>query len=200
MINSDPNSVEPDDATASIDPSDVGARIRRLREVYGMSQRELARLAGVTNGAISVIEQNRVSPSVASLKKILEAFQLTLSDFFADEFDQDTQVFYRADDMTRIADGLVVLRQIGADMSRRRLQVLHETYASGGDTGPAMLSHAGEEAGVVVRGNVEVQVGGQCKVLGPGDGYYFNSRIPHRFRNLGTDECEIVSSCTPPTF
>jgi transcriptional regulator with XRE-family HTH domain len=46
---------------------DVGARLRAVRTMYGMSQRELAKRAGVTNGLISLIEQNRVSPSVHSL-------------------------------------------------------------------------------------------------------------------------------------
>src|SRR5882757_4920110 len=48
---------------------DVGARLRGIRTTFGLSQRELARRAGVTNGLISLIEQNRVSPSVSSLKK-----------------------------------------------------------------------------------------------------------------------------------
>ncbi len=165
-----------------------------------MSQRELARLAGVTNGAISMIEQNRVSPSVASLKKILEAFGLSLADFFAESFAPDTKVFYRAAEMHRIADGSVVLCQVGSDLSDRKLQVLHETYAPGGDTGPDMLSHDGEEAGVIVRGQIEVTVGSQCEVLTAGDGYYFPSRLPHRFRNISSEACEIVSACTPATF
>lgn len=58
----------------------------------------------------------------------------------------------------------------------------------------------GEEAGIIVRGEIELTVGNQCEVLGPGDGYYFSSQLPHRFRNLGKVDCEIVSSCTPPTF
>ncbi len=178
----------------------VGEKIRQLRQVHEMSQRKLAKLAGLTNGAISMIEQDRVSPSIASLKKVLEVFGLSMADFFADDFRPDTQIFYRASVMTRIADGPVVLRQVGGGVSRRKLQVLHETYAMGGDTGPTMLSHEGEEAGVIVRGQIEITVGAQCEVLGPGDGYYFNSRLPHRFRNLGSEECEIVSTCTPPTF
>lgn len=180
--------------------SEIGEEIKRLRQVYGMSQRELARLAGMTNGAISIIEQNRVSPSVASLKKILNAFGLSLAEFFDADFEKESKVFYRAAEMTRISDGPLVLRQVGAGLSHRKLQVLHETYSPGGDTGPTMLSHEGEEAGVVVRGRVEVTVGAQCEVLGPGDSYYFNSRLPHRFRNTSADECEIVSVCTPPTF
>jgi len=198
MLNKQIESVEKD--TADQDTEAVGSRLRQLRVAHDMSQRKLASLAGLTNGAISMIEQNRVSPSIASLKKVLEVFGLSMADFFADDFKADTQFFYRAEAMTRITDGPVSLRQVGGRGSRRKLQVLHETYALGGDTGPTMLSHEGEEAGVIVRGQIEITVGGQCEVLGAGDGYYFNSRLPHRFRNLGEEECEIVSTCTPPTF
>jgi len=37
-------------------------------------------------------------------------------------------------------------------------------------------------------------------VLSVGDAYHFNSRLPHRFRNPGSDVCIIVSACTPPSF
>jgi transcriptional regulator with XRE-family HTH domain len=200
MINNQPGSVESSEDGKGLDETEIGERIRRLRQVYGMSQRELARQAGVTNGSISMIEQNRVSPSIASLKKILEAFGLSLADFFVNRFTLDSQIFYRAQELHPIAEGLVVLRQVGANLSHRKLQVLHEKYAPGGDTGPAMLAHEGEEAGVVIRGQIEITVGGQHEKLGPGDGYSFHSRIPHRFQNVGTEECEIVSACTPPTF
>ncbi|WP_287880143.1 helix-turn-helix domain-containing protein, partial [Aquitalea sp.] len=58
---------------------DVGARLRVVRERAGLSQRELAKRAGVTNGTISLIEQNRVSPSISSLKKVLEGMPMTLA-------------------------------------------------------------------------------------------------------------------------
>ena len=57
-----------------------------------------------------------------------------------------------------------------------------------------------EEGGVVLRGRLEVTVGDQRRVLGPGDAYYFNSRLPHRFRTVGEEVCEVVSACTPPSF
>src|SRR5690606_15250569 len=50
---------------------DIGARLQRVRTARGLSQRELARRVGVTNSTISLIEQNKVSPSVSSLKKVL---------------------------------------------------------------------------------------------------------------------------------
>lgn len=180
--------------------NEVGPRIRRLRLMHGMSQRELAKQAGVTNGAISMIEQERVSPSIASLKKILSVFGLSLANFFAEEFEPDRQFFFRAHELNRISDGPVVLRQIGGNIDGRQMQLLHETYVPGGDTGPTMLRHEGEESGVIVRGEIELTVGTQCEVLGSGDGYYFSSQLPHRFRNVGKVDCEIVSACTPPTF
>ena len=165
-----------------------------------MTQRELAKLSGVTNGAISQIEQNNVSPSVASIKKILSVFGLSLADFFSDEFDRERQIFFRASELTVVSKKPLLLKQVGKKLHSSKLQVLHEIYAPGADTGPSMLSHEGEEAGVVVRGEVEVTVGANHDILGPGDAYYFHSKLPHRFRNPGKVECELVSVCTPPTF
>ena len=51
---------------------------------------------------------------------------------------------------------------------------------------------------MVIQGQVEVTVGGSTRVLGPGDGYLFSSRLPHKFRNVGDDEAIVVSANTPP--
>jgi hypothetical protein len=40
-----------------------------------------------------------------------------------------------------------------------------------------------KKGGVIVRGRIELTVGGESRVLGPGDAYYFKSTLPHRFRN-----------------
>jgi Mannose-6-phosphate isomerase len=166
----------------------------------GFSQRDLARRAGVTNATISMIERNQVSPSVASLKKVLDGMSVPLAEFFGLENEKEEQVFYRADELTEIAGGKLSFRQIRRDLRDKALQVLHETYEPGADTGRTIMQHEGEEAGIVVRGEIEVTIGEARRVLGPGDGYYYDSRLPHRFRNVGSEPCEIVSACTPPNF
>jgi len=179
---------------------DVGARLKSLRQVHGYSQRELAKRAGITNGAISLIEQNEVSPSIASLKKVLSGFPVSLAEFFSPEPQPRAQVFYRAEELTELAGGPVSLRQIGSNFAGRKLQVLHEHYKPDSGTGQDMLTHEGEEAGIVVAGQCEVTIGSQRRILSPGDAYYFDSRVPHRFHNPGPEPCEIISVCTPPTF
>lgn len=189
---------------------DIGKRLKSVRRRHGLSQRELAARAGLTNGTISLIEKNRTSPSVASLKSLLDAIPMSMSDFFSTlETTAEPKFFHRADELTEIAPQLagltgngsdrVSLRQLGTTEARA-LQILYETYPPGGDTGPELLCHDGEEAGIVIAGSIEITVGDQVAVLGAGDGYQFDSDLPHRFRNIGTVDCVIVSACTPPTF
>jgi len=177
---------------------DVGTRLRRLREQHNLSQRELARRAGVTNATISLIEKNKNSPSVASLKKVLDGLPMSLAEFFALELPPPEQVFFKASELVELTEGSVTFRQVGGDLRDRNLQILHERYDPGADTGEDMLMHTAEEGGIVLRGHVEVTVGEERRILGPGDAYYFDSRLPHRFRNLDDEECEIISACTPP--
>ncbi|MGQ9370259.1 cupin domain-containing protein [Azospirillum sp. ST 5-10] len=187
-----------------VEDFDVGARLKQVREAHGLSQRGLAQRAGVTNGTISLIEQNRCSPSVSSLRKVLQGIPMTLAEFFAgDALPPRGQIFFASDDLVELAGplkgavGPISFRQVG-DLRGRTLQILHERYAPGADTGRTMLQHDSEEGGVVLRGRIELTVGDRKAVLGPGDAYLFDSRVPHRFRNLGDEECEIVSACTPP--
>jgi transcriptional regulator with XRE-family HTH domain len=179
---------------------DVGARLRSVRTTFGLSQRELARRAGVTNGLISLIEQNRVSPSVSSLKKVLDGVPMSLAEFFTLDLSDAPQAFFGASELVEFGNAEVSLRLVAAQRSGRQLTVLHERYAAGAATGEDMLAHRGEEAGVVIRGRIELTVGGATRVLGPGEAYYFASQLPHRFRNVGREACEIISACTPATF
>src|SRR5262245_55488091 len=125
---------------------DLGGRLARLRQMYGMSQRELARLSGVTNGTISLIEKNLTSPQVASLKKILAVFSMNMAAFFAMELEESDQVFFSKHELIEIGGGGISLRLVAGQKRSRRLQVVHENFPPGSDTGKGMLRHEGEEA------------------------------------------------------
>lgn len=179
---------------------DIGERLRYLRGRHKLSQRELAKRAGVTNSTISLIESNQMNPSVGALKRILDGIPIGLSEFFAIEPERPHQAFFRADELIEIGKGRISFRQLGESMSGRKLQILKEHYQPGADTGRVLLVHDGEEGGIVISGRIEVTVGDERRILGPGDAYYFESRRPHRFRCVGPQPCEVISACTPPTF
>jgi transcriptional regulator with XRE-family HTH domain len=179
---------------------EVGKQLRAVRTAFGLSQRELAKRAGVTNGMVSLIEQDRVSPSVGSLQKILSAFPMTMAEFFTQDMQGRENVVFRASDLPDVGTGDIEYRLVAASRLERKMSILWETYKPGSDTGDDLLTHSGEEGGVVVEGELELTVAGETWKLGPGDAYYFDSRLPHRFSNHGKIPVRIVSANSPPTI
>ena len=119
---------------------DIGARLRAVRERAGLSQRELAKRAGVTNSTISLIESNGTNPSVGALKRILDGIPIGLAEFFAFEPDRPRKAFYAAEELVEIGKGPVSYRQVGETMFGRALQILKECYQPEADTGKVPLS------------------------------------------------------------
>ena len=181
---------------------DVGARLHAIRKLKGLSQRELAKRAGVTNSTISMIEKNSVSPSISSLKKVLAGIPMSLVEFFSMDMEPDnqTQVVYKSDELIDIGSGEVSIRLVGRAFPERSLSFLEETYPPGADTGVDMLRHDGEEAGMLVAGRLELTVGDEVFILECGDSYYFRSDQPHRFRNPFEQPARLISATAPANF
>lgn len=179
---------------------EIGRRLRSIRTRLNLSQRRLARVAGVANATISQIEAGRLNPTVSLLKKILDGIPMSMSEFFADDFDATERIFFRADELTEIADGGVSFRQVGAHLDNKAIQLLKECYQPGAGTGRHAITHEGEECGIVLSGRLEVTVGEQSAVLRAGDAYYFRSEVPHQFHNPGAEPCELITACSPPSF
>lgn len=178
----------------------VARRLRVVRQAKGLSQRELARRAGVGSGTISSIESSSTQPSVSVLKKILDGVPMDLATFFSFELEESRSRRFPKGDHVDI--GMPGLRYflVAAKRPDRKIQMLHEFYEPGKASGRRSLSHEGEECAIVIRGALEVTVGDEIFVLERGDAYYFRSETPHKFRNVGKEICEVVSACTPPTF
>lgn len=186
---------------------DVGARLKAIRMQNGLSQRQLAEAADVPHGQISMIETNKSSPSVASLRKILGGLSLGMSEFFEPEAIEEDKPFYTPAELRDLTsrlyseangfEGTITLKQVG-DARLHGLQILHETYEPGADTGADMLEHPASEGGIVIAGEIEITVGDSVTTLKAGDSFLFNSREPHRFRNISDRPATVVSACTPP--
>lgn len=191
------------------DPAfDIGARLLAMRRAAGLSQRQLAEKAGVPHAQISIVETNRSSPSISTLRKILSGLSLTMADFFDGERAAPEGPFFAEGDLIDLTSKLPVtgaqdamgrmsFRQIG-DARRHNLQMLHEIYEPGADTGETRLEHFSNEGGFVIEGALEVTVGDEVRVLRPGESYLFDSRLPHRFRNVHDGRTVVISACTPP--
>ena len=73
-------------------------------------------------------------------------------------------------------------------------EFLEVVYAPnpGGEPPEDFIRHSGREYGVILSGVLDVQIGFSEAQLGPGDSLAFDSRIPHRFWNSGSQEVRAV--------
>ena len=179
---------------------ELGRRLRDIRTGMNLSQRQLARQSGVANATISQIEAGKLNPTVSMLKRVLDGIPMNLSEFFGDEFESESQVFFRTGELTEIVDGDVSFMQVGANLHNKSLQMIKECYQPGAGTGRHAITHDGEECGIILSGRLQVSVGEQTAILRAGEAYYFKSDQPHQFRNPGNGPCELITACSPPTF
>ncbi len=59
---------------------DIAPKLKLLRQNKGLSQRELAKIIGVTNSLISKYEKSSVMPSLAVFKKFVEFYNVSPSE------------------------------------------------------------------------------------------------------------------------
>lgn len=165
----------PDSAAPQRPPGNVAARLKLVREIYGISQRELAKRAGVTNSSISMIELGQVSPSIQSLERILSVIPIGLSDFFAFQPLSAIRV-NRASNLS--PSGEMELSQTG-DQLRSRILVIPVKNSSG----LGLLDC--DTSGLVVAGDAQLKMIAATEQLTAGDSFYIPARQLHQFVNVG---------------
>jgi quercetin dioxygenase-like cupin family protein len=83
---------------------------------------------------------------------------------------------------------------------KSELELLMTTLAPGATSGKQPYSHDGEEAGILMSGQLEIWIDGKNFLLGQGDSFAFKSTLPHRYQNPGTTEAVVIWAITPPSY
>ena len=155
-------------------------------------------MPGVTNTTVSLIELEAHAPSLASLHRILAAIPISIADFFAIPTSQQNVLFYDAADLAVVTRGAADLRVLGSERRDKKLQLFIEHYQPGAGTGNEPLAHAGETAAIVIKGTIEVVVGGEKRIITSGGGYQLFGNQPYRLQNVGKVVAIVACACTPP--
>lgn len=181
------------DRTGTPLSNNLGERLQAVRKQQGLSQRELARRAEVTNSTLSMIEQGKVSPSVSSLEKILAAIPMSLQDFFSDNLALTSPVF-REDDFIKAQkdgteDDIMPLTEAGRDgvyFSKQR-------YAPGAHIASEWMRRKGFIGGIVIAGQLTLKLEGNEYELAVGEGFHFSLHRSHSLSNRGQQDCVVIS-------
>ena len=71
---------------------DIAHRIKQLRTLKKLSQKEVALELGINQGQYSRIESGKVEPTLSSLDRIAKVFDISLSELLKDSVDINESV------------------------------------------------------------------------------------------------------------
>jgi transcriptional regulator with XRE-family HTH domain len=169
----------------------VGAKLRAIRSERGLSQRELAQRAGVSANAISLIERDENSPSVATLQSLASALRIKISYFFEQEETQRV-LHVKANARPSISSKGVRIEGIGGELSRQEMEPFRIILAPHSESGDRQVVHTGHEFVYCLNGRVEYIIDGRIYMLEPGDFLMFEAHLPHVWRNLTDQQAEFL--------
>ena len=178
----------------------IGASLRGARQRQGLTLRQVADRAGVTESFLSQVERDIASPSIATLRRIAVALGTTIG-VILDEAGPHGQLVRAADRRVVSYPGLKARDEFLTDGSAGRLQVILSTVEPGGGTGPEAYTHeSDEECLIVLEGSLDLWVGAEQHHLEAGDAIRYSSRVAHRNENPGPGTARVLFVLTPPSF
>jgi transcriptional regulator with XRE-family HTH domain len=174
----------------------LGIRLRELRVRRGQTLRSVAERAEVSPSLLSQIERGEASPSLLSLAAIAQALAVRPGDLLeGDEHDPHSPLIRRT--QRRIIEDSQCRREYMTELDDPYLYVAELQIVARGASRPSPETHAGRDYGVVLEGQLAVELGDRRELLGVGDYIAFDARHPHRLVNDSGTPARILWVMAP---
>jgi len=180
----------------------VGVNLKRLREEKGITLRELAKRLNVSASFLSQVETGKATPSLSTLKDIANSLSTTVGNLIGEGDQVKDNPVTRAEDRDKaheVGKGVRMYLLTSPDANKQMEPVLFKLGKNAG-SGTEHYKHFGQEFVLVLKGEIQVTLNDTEYIIRKGDSIYFNSSVPHLFKNVGKEEAEAVWVITPPTF
>ena len=179
----------------------LGAIIRGQRKKTGRTLQDVAKKADFSISYLSQIERNLLTPSVSTLKRIADVLDIPAGQLMFTGDDHAPVAVVRRKERKQLSfPGSNIHYELLTPDMRRRSSLLWVTAPPGSESGVSTFAHEGEDGVLVLKGELEVEIGAVWHSLQAGDSIYFNAGLPHRWRNSGSVNAEAIWMSTPPSF
>ena len=180
--------------------STAGKRIKKIRAKQGLTLRNLARKAELTAASISMIENGKTSPTLATLHKILVALGTGFGDFFSDDRTHIEGFHFPGKKMKKIATRKTEYTLLLPRRNDIKTQMVFERLSPGEKA--ETETHKFDVAGFILKGGplkLEVVDKGE-RLIRKGDAFYISAGSPHRSMNIGKGVLEMITCYYPPRY
>jgi transcriptional regulator with XRE-family HTH domain len=180
---------------------EIAEKLKAFRLANRMTLKQLASKASCTDAYLSQLERGHANPSIMVLKRIAEALQVKVVDFFLEQETEENDVVLKEKERVNInfKQGDAKIQMLVRNIQNKRMQPFYTTIEPGGGSkGP--YSHIGEECGIVLKGMLEINLNGKAYRLKKNESFYFSSQEPHSWSNPGKTKTVVIWVVSPPTF
>ena len=177
----------------------IGVKIKVLRRAKKLTLQDVANETGFSTALISQIENNNVSPPIATLSRIANFLDVKIGHFFSENEEECPFEVLRGNERTVIPK---VVSKDGTDHGyffeslsvRKKNKRMDPFLLTLNDkvTNTDTYSHNGEEFIFVMKGSAELLLNDQRIVLNEGDSVYFDANLKHRLLSSGRDEVKVM--------
>lgn len=181
----------------------IGDKLKQIREIKGLSLRDIAEKSGLSASFIGQVERNETSPSMRSIKNITDALGIKLADILIDIENQEEEPtnVVTLEQRRRVENLLkgVDMYYLTPEDNKNILGAI--LYAKpGSSSGEDYSLHGGEEFGYIISGTLWFWVGDKEYNLREGDSISFSSMIPHKWENRSMMPSISLWVSTPPAY
>jgi transcriptional regulator with XRE-family HTH domain len=176
---------------------DIGKKLKELRLQNDLTLEALASRCELTKGFLSQVERNLTSPSISTLKDILEALGTNLSEFFREE--KEEQMVFTAQDFFVDEKEDYTIEWIVPNAQKNKMEPILLTLHPH-CTSHELSSHQGQEFGYVLKGSVALLRGGKKIRVKAKETFYLDGAVSHCLYNPGNSDAVVLWITTPPMF
>lgn len=164
-------------------PVAVGKRLREYRKKNGLSIKELAEKSDLALNTLSLIENDKSSPSVSTLEHLAKALNIPLAVFFEPVREKLDLVYTKSTSRRSMSLDGILVEDCGLKLDDHSIQPLVVTLAPGKGCGQAVIRHSGYEFVYCLSGHLNYDIDGRGISLKAGDSLAFNAERPHQWCN-----------------
>ncbi len=172
--------------------SDVGPRLRALRQRRGTTLAELSAATAISVSTLSRLESGRRRPNLELLLPLAEAYGVPLDDLVGAPATGDPRIHLRP--LNRYGRTIVPLTRRPGGVQAYKMVI--PVPAEAEPQQPDLQVHEGYEWMYVLNGKLRLVLGQQDLVLSPGEAAEFDTRVPHWFGCA----CDERAECEPVEF
>jgi transcriptional regulator with XRE-family HTH domain len=161
----------------------VGQRLREIRTMRRLSIRALAELSGLNINTLSLIENERTSPSVSTLQQLAQSLQVPMTELFEADHGSKKLVYQKQGQRPSVAFEHSTMQDLAAGMPRFGAEPIIVILEGNADSGKKPIVHTGREIVYCIEGHITYTVDNEKYLLEPGDSLVFEAYLSHQWKN-----------------